>query len=520
MPSGAGGGRKHYNSKAIKASFGYFVAGKIVAATATLIVLFYLVRELSVPEFAAYTSLHALALIIGLLSSVGIPQLLHRYLPELRTQQNSRAMYLMMASGFFFRALSYAVFCGALAIVLEPLASLFKLDAWTGLLLLYLVVGLLRVNATFFAQVLESLLWQRESQAALAIGALCKLVLTLQAVTGPGLDLAAFIQVELISESVTLGLLLSLALWRRQRDPDRSLGDRSVIWRQRSRYFEFASFCYLQNLTSVFHGSAPNRLFVAYFMQPELIAAFGVIDRVIDYFRRYEPLTLFVGLIRPVLVSRYTEHGDFSLVARMGNSILRANLVILGVALALLLVVGETVFTWLSDGKYAGLTALTGVFFVALLVNSALLLLDLLVKAIERNRIFWVSNIFLSASIFLAIPFVASLGLWAVAFSNIVGLLVAISIVKAYLRRSNFEYRFEIRLLLLVLGCILAAAAVGIGARAAGLAPLPSAIATCVAYGLCLWAVAPFRDDERQLVAQLLPARISKWARKSVVEPK
>ena len=121
---------RHYSAAAIRRSFVHFLFGKGVSAIATLLVLFVLVRQLSTSEFATYTSLHALTLIIGLVSSFGIPQLLHRFLPELRTGQNNRAMYRLLCGGVVIRAMLYAALCLLIMPVLDVVASTFKLQDW------------------------------------------------------------------------------------------------------------------------------------------------------------------------------------------------------------------------------------------------------------------------------------------------------------------------------------------------------------------------------------------------------
>ena len=128
--NGTAPGARHYNSAAIRQSLLHFMLGKGFAAISTLLVLVIIVRELSVPEFGAYTSLHALTLIIGLISSLGIPQVLHRYLPELRTQQNYSAMYRLLSRGIALRALAYGALCVLLLPVLDTIGSAFKLDSW------------------------------------------------------------------------------------------------------------------------------------------------------------------------------------------------------------------------------------------------------------------------------------------------------------------------------------------------------------------------------------------------------
>lgn len=501
-------GARHYNSAAIRQSLLHFMLGKGFAAISTLLVLVIIVRELSLPEFGAYTSLHALTLIIGLLSSLGIPQVLHRFLPELRTQQNYRAMYRLLTRGIALRALSYAAFCVLLLPVLDLIGSAFKLDSWLAIMPLYLLVGFLRVNAAFTAQALESLLWQRDAQYSLATGAIVKLLMTVYLAASDSLNLANFVWAECLSEATSFCMLFLFMSYRWLRDADREMGDDEVLHQDRDRYLRFAGWCYLQNVTSVFYGSAPNRLFVAYFLSAEFIAVFGVIDRLIDFAKRYEPLHLFIGLIRPVLLSRYSQNRDFDQLVRLGNLILLANFILLFVPFVLLVVAGDELLSLLSDGKYVDVKWIAAAFYLALMITSVTNLLDVLVKAVEHNRVYMFANVLLSGSLLLAIPLIATLDLWAVMIANVVGLACSLTIVNRYLVKREFHYHYPWYKTAVLTGLFAAATGVGLLLAQTGMNAIIAAVIGSVLYLVLLLFFIPLDQGEKATLRELLPARL------------
>ena len=498
----------HYSVAAIRSSFVHFVLGKGVSAVATLLVLFFIVREFSVPEFAAYTSLHALVLIIGLVSSFGVPQMLHRFLPELRTHHNNRAMYQLLIGSIVIRALLYALLCLVPLAFVALLAESLKLTDWQHIVPLYLIVGFFRVNSGFIAQALENLLWQRDAQYSLAAGGLLKLAGTLYMLLADQLTLANFVYVEIVSEGFSMLMLAVFILHRWSNDAERDEGDSKALVDDSRRYARFAFWCYLQNLTSVFYGSAPNRLFVAYFMSAEFIAVFGVVDRLIDFARRYEPLHMFVGLVRPVLMSRYSQHQNFDQLVRLANLVLLANFVLLFAPLAVLLVSGDELLNWVTDSKFGDLALLVAGFYVVLLVTSVNNLLDLLVKAVEQNRVYMFSNLFLSGSLLLAVPLIPILGLWAIAVANLVGLAVSLFIVNGYIRRRGYRYHFEWRHGIGVAASSLAAAGVGLFSIGVGAHFVLATVITLVVYAGLIFMALPVTSEEKQSMMEILPMRI------------
>jgi len=372
----------HYGLQALKRSLFHFVLGKGVSAAAAFAVLIVTIRQLTTAEFAVYTSMHAMVLMVGLLSSFGTNAVLMRFLPELRSAGNVRAMYHLLFYGITARGLSYAVIALLLFAFAGPICAALNLDQWLGVVRWYCLVGFLRINGTFVGGALESLLWQRETQYSAALSGLCKLAIVGIVVWLGGMDLRALVAIEIVTELLLLGLLLGAAVRKWRRDEERNLGDQDVLKTNRQRFNRFAFWNYVQNLTSVGYGSAPNRLFATYFLPREMVAIFGVIDRFVDYIRRYEPLRIFVGLVRPVFNSRFSQGRDFARIVAKANFLFRVNLLVLVAPMVILAVCGGELFDWLTAGKYMGIAPLFLAFYTTAIIASADSILDILVKVV------------------------------------------------------------------------------------------------------------------------------------------
>ncbi len=501
-------GSKHYGIKAFRKSFIHFVLGKGFAAGSTFVVLLLIIRALSIAEFAVYTSLHALTRIMGLVSSFGVNSVLHRFVPELRTHSNNKPMYQLLMYSIALRAVLYLVLIAVLLPFIEVIANAFKLQDWLWIVPWYFAVGFFRANATFVVMALENLLWQKEAQYSAAIGGLIKLVLVVFAMSIDQLSLANFVIIEGISEAATLVILLCWLIVRRRNDHEKHLGDSSVLMTNRNRYLRFGAWSYMQNLTSISYGSPANRLFVSYFMPTELIALFGVIDRLIEYIRKFAPIRLFVGLIRPKFMSRYSIDNDFSHIVSMGNFLFRLNLLVLVPLFILFSVAGETLFNWISSGKYTNASLLFLGFYTVIVISSINVVLDLLVKAVEHTRIFTISNLTLSASIFLAIPLIPHLGLWSIAIANIAGLVLSVIIITVYMRRYDYIFTFDWRLSFLILAITILSIAAGFALKALGLIEIIAAIAACTLFLAIILVKLPLKHDEKVLIQQILPSKL------------
>ncbi len=508
--SNPSGRSEHYGMKAFKKSFAHFILGKGFSAIATICVLFIIIRELSIEEFAVYSSLHALVFIIGKLSSFGVNPVLLRYLPELKTQNQNKPMYRLLVLGLLIRALSYALFILILIPFIENIAGVFKLDNWLWLVPWYFIVGFFRVNTTFFSQALESLLWQRDAQYSLAIAGFIRLLGVIVVLYWYDLTLFNFVIVELVAEisSYLLQVMFSISRWRK--DADRRRGNENCLMENRSRYLKFAYWCYLQNTTSILYGSAPNRLFASFFLPIEYIAMFGVIDRLIDFVRRYEPLRMFQGMVRPVFMSRYSEDGNFAHLASMANFLIRFNLIFLLLPFLVLSIMGDVFFAWVTDGKYTDITALFLGFYLVVLVNSMNYVFDMFAKAVERNKILPFSNLVLSLSIVSAIPLIHHIGLWSIAIANVLGLVVSLLIVSKYLKKQGFIFTFEWLLTFKVIVYMVLSLLTGYLLLINGVNVFVTTVISCLLYTGLIILKPPVNLYERNLLKKLLSSKIHK----------
>jgi O-antigen/teichoic acid export membrane protein len=394
----------------------------------------------------------------------------------------------LLFRGVTVRGLTYAAIALLLFVFAGPICRAFEFDPWVDVVRWYCLVGFLRVNGTFISNALESLLWQREAQYSSAISGLLKLLLVIGAVWRGGMNLVDFVAIEIVSELVLLLVVLGWAIVRWKSDPERDIGDPAVLHRERARYRRFGLWSYAQNLTSIGFGSAPNRLLVSYFLPINALASFGVIDRFVDFVRRYEPLRMFVGMVRPVLNSRFDGGKGFERIVSAANMLFRANLAVLIGPFVIFAVGGNTLFAWLTGGKYDELTLLFLGFYAVAILNSVDSIMDIIVKLLEENKIYSASNIVRSCAIGLAIPMIHRLGLWSLVIANTLSLLISFAIIFVHLRARGHCIRVDWLLIARIIAY--AACAIGLGHVIILMQapPVLAAVASGAIFVLAIWA--------------------------------
>lgn len=502
----------YYGISRIRRSLIHFALGKSASAIASLLIVIITIRELPVSEYAVFVTLQAMVLIVRTLSSCGVNAVLLRYLPDLRVVGNNRATYALMFGGiatramlFFLPATLLLYFAG------DRVAQLLNLGEWGWILGWYLLaVGSLRIVATFTAWALESLLWQKQAQYSIAVATLAKFGAVVYLVHTGDFDLRAFVWIEFAAEALSVVLLFASAWVSWQADPHRHDGTLRTLRDDSRRYLRFAFWAYLFNFTTVLHGSAPNRLIVSHYLGTASTALFGAVDRLIQYVKQYEPVKLLMGLVRPVFNAQYRGPDDFGKILRFADGIFRFNLIILIVPLLPFAVAGEALFEFITNGKYTDASTIFLGFYFVLVLGSFMLVLELIVKAVEHNSVFTISNLLMSGAVLAAIPFLPTVGLWALVAANSFGFLAAISVVLTYLARKGFPVRLRWDLVGRIVAALLVAVAAGRLLLQLGVHPLLSIGAAFLVYAGASWFWLPFTREEVAIGRELLSRKLDR----------
>lgn len=495
--------KKNYGFSAISRSLKPFLIGKGVRLFVSVAVILLLARVLEQSQYAVYVSLQALITLVGAVSSIGVQQSMLRYIPELRAAGNNQAMYWLFTRGMLLRV-------GLVSLVLligMPFAFKYGhkigLDEWFWVIPWYAAVGVFRLAALSLSQSLEALLWQKQAQYGMAIGGFARLVGILLVMQFGQLDLWAVILVELVAEA--LSLIIMTFGWFSKRSADVHKTEGSLEWwgENRKRVFKFGAWSGLMNQTRVLYGSSPNRLMTAHFLGSADLALFGFADSLNNLAQRLMPTKMMMSMIRPVFIAHFSEKKDFGQLSDLSNLVYRLNLSLLALPIALLLVVGEPVLSWLTAGKYGEAAYLLAGFLVLLLTEGMRTTLELLVQAVEKNQIL-LTNLIQSCSLFIAIPLFPVLGLWSLIVVNIFGTMLANFIVVHLLRRHGYHFNFDFGLSLLIAVYTVAAAALGYWVLVLFGSYLLAAISVVVVFAGGMLIKPPLRDKEKQILMSLL----------------
>lgn len=488
---------QRYGSAHIRRTARTFLIGKIISAIAGIGLLFLFARYLSVSEFAIYSTLGGFIEMFTAFAGFGITHAILRYVPELYAKQRDTAMRRFVLGGMALRSFTLACAVGLVWLYVDPVTAFFRLSEWIYVFDMFLFLAFVRVSFYFVYQILESLLAQNIGQIGFTFSGVLKFLGVLVVVNIGYVDLVIVICIETFAEVAGLGIMLigltrmlTIAIADNEQLQSHWLG---ISW---SRIWRYGLTGYLQHLAVLLYGSAPNRLVGARFLEASSMATLGFSQSLADVMGRYLPVQFFQGMIRPVLIARYSVNHDYRTLARQAGVLLRFNLLILAFPWVALVTAGEFMLAWITHDKYGVEANLLLIFLlIALALESGRFMLDIMTQAVERFDILLFTNLLLSFSLLTAIPLFSIFGAIAIPIANILGLLAANLVVIIWLSRAGFPTKPTWQPIIGLFVCIVVASIIGrlTTMQAGPFVALPIGMLLCAAM---LWLLPPLTRDE------------------------
>jgi O-antigen/teichoic acid export membrane protein len=435
-----------YGIMRIRRGVGHFMLGKIVSVPVGFFYLVLVVRGLNVNEFAAYSILEAFVYLFSAVAGLGLIHAALRYIPELYGKHYHLAFKQLTLTTILLHTLSLSVFAGLAFVLVDPVSEWVGLGHESIALKVYLLAVLIRATSHVISQILESVLCQGLSQAGFTAGSIAKLVLLASYILYHPINLVSVIWIEVTADILTLLILLSgLVHILRQKPPaDVPADDASWLNTNFKRLLRFGIAGYLQHLAVIPYAGSFNRLLGGHYLNPAAMASFGFSLSIYDYLIRYLPAQLLLGVIRPVLISRFARTHRFSDLVSVVNLVFKINVYLLGFVLVPLASCGPEFIVLLSGGKY-GLDSfyLLWALLLKLILDTARQQLDTLAQITEHNAILVKSNVLLTLSVLPGIALMPAFGALTLPLANAIGQAASMHLILTNLARHRHVYRHD-----------------------------------------------------------------------------
>jgi O-antigen/teichoic acid export membrane protein len=477
----------------------------IISITLGIFVTTYIIRSLPVMDYGVYNILYSMIVYISVISSMGIPAVMQRYIPEAFQQKDYGLVKTIIIQGGLLRFFFSLVTIGIILLFNEPIGQLLKLDNFFSYFSIFSIGIIFYIESQVLNHVLNSLFLHKYNVISSTLYTLTR-------------GLVIFIVFK--SNSGVYGLIVAEVIaWAAWTAYQSYFYYKNFVLLHKTtpkssipvkRYFRYGGFSLFSDIGSTALGTSTDFLIITAFLGPEAVALYAFSDRLIKMLVRCLPHMVLKDVIRPVFFTKYSQNNDQKHLEGMFNMLLKiAAFGVLPLIVALI-VLGEKIIAIVFKAEYLQsmpfLTAL-GIFTMLDIFFQPL---GLTIKALEKVEYSFYSKIFAIYNIIGALVVVQYFGVMGV-------ILVTCSAV--LMKNMYLFYAIRLYVSLKIDWKGLATIGINTTVMAAGLLLLASyvndllslmvvSIAGSLIYLLLSFVNKAFWPNERKILNNLLPKPI------------
>lgn len=343
---------EHYSGATLKRSAWHFLTGRAASAVLTFIILLWVVRLLPVAEYGAYAILVAALELAIAISTLGLPWMASRYVPEYRLHASGailiryiRQLMTLLGSVLVLAALLLFV---SLKWLLATVDMLAYEDAARLYLLMLIAEGFgrhLRESA------LGPLLKQGIAQISLVMRNLVLLLLLGMMLVARPVHLRDVVMAEIVAATVAAVIAFGglIRYLRQHRDLRGEPGWTEPAWQD---MWHTARHMYFSQMITLAYSPQVFLILIRRYLGVEATAAFGFLRSLYEQISRYLPATLLFSLIRPKLVASYLGQGGVDELSRNANLAGKLSLFVLMPLAVFVGLGGQELINLLTGGKF------------------------------------------------------------------------------------------------------------------------------------------------------------------------
>ncbi|MGH8762731.1 MAG: lipopolysaccharide biosynthesis protein [Nitrosospira sp.] len=408
----------NYSRAAFRRSIIQYTSGRLLNALAAFLIFVWIARQLPEQQYANYIAAFALMEIGLIVSGFGMEWVTAVFIPQAKLKAAGSIFNKFVWQCVAVQATTLLIGACLLFMFAPMLDKWFRLEnAAVEVFKIYAVVMFVEgVSRVFRDQLLSCLLLQ----AAAQMSAMARNIIMLISVfwifqndewrTAEGLGFA-----EICASSGSL-LIAAVFLYRHlmasRNDPASEPSWRLPHWVEMLRAGRNA---WLSNLANLSWGPQMVILLASRVSGSETTALLGFSRNLSEQVRKLMPMDFLLGIIRTLLIARFSEDGNRQKLGTRAGLIFKANLLFLLPLLVVVIVRGEEICSLLSGGRYGAAHWFLVGWLSVLVFWAHHRLTDVLAHALGRSGLTSRASILLSVTPLLLLVVVEAQH-WALVF--------------------------------------------------------------------------------------------------------
>ena len=508
-----------YSESAMRRSAWQFLTGMAISALLTFFILIWLVRLLSIVEYGAYVIMVAGMELGFALSSLGLPWIAARYLPEYRLHASSSVLIGLCRQLIIWQVLALLAFIMLASMLLDVYLAWIKLERFLTVAHIFLLIFFIEGLGRFLRDALMGpLMLQGQARLSAILRQFSFLALiSVLYFTDYG-DLLWVVWAEIVASS--LGMIIALfLLWRHLTGLRERMNQSEWSPPTLGEQWHIARKMYAAHLLTQTYSPQVFINLIQRTLGIEASALFGFLRSLQEQIVRYLPASLLFSLIRPKLVAGYVGGGGMVELTRNASLAGKLSLFVLMPLIAGIALVGDPLVAWLSNGKFMDSGWLLFGFTLTLVPFSQRQLIEAV--AVISGHAGLCTSAAVSGLIILPFMWIMlqmGLQLWAPVIAIGLGYVLFNEIVVAGMSRQK-NYRANCSGFLKLVMSVMVAYGVNMLLHMEGsaiwISPQLPIVLQCLlvvtVYLMLTWWIKPFAADERRRINSLIKCRAFVW---------
>jgi len=372
----------------VKKNIKHVIYQRLSVPIFNFLITIYVVKKLSVQDYGIYNLLYAIIGYLTLLTSMGILNILQRFLPEYNKKNEFSIVKRLVRSSLFIRlllAIIYIVILVMLGPKLNFLLKVENIDYYIRFfslgIILFLLIQVLEVS-------LGSLLLNKYILVSYFIttlirGALVYLFLEMN------YGIMGLLMAETVFYSFLAIMLFSSYYLGFARKKSTIQSDLPL-----KRFLRYGGFSYFDEVGETILDVKTDFFVISTFLGPTMVGLYAFADKILEMVSKILPFKLLKSLIRPVFFSKFAEtEGEETLNAHFNFLVKVIAFFAFPVFLGII-ALGDKIILFLFDEKYLSALKILWVMAGFMMINSFQFPLQLVVQAKEKVEVTFISKIF------------------------------------------------------------------------------------------------------------------------------
>ncbi|MGB8957938.1 MAG: oligosaccharide flippase family protein [Candidatus Aminicenantales bacterium] len=391
----------------------YVVLERAVGATVSFLTTVFILRSLSVEAFGIYSVLLSVMLYVGLFSSLGLPSLFQRFIPEFFQKNEIGKLKNLIGKGLFWRFLAGAGLIIVLLMFSAPLGRLFRITKALEYLGLFALAIIFYLETQLQGTILTSVFrhkWYAIAQISYIV--LRAAILFVLISLGFGLNGL------LAGEAIAYFFLFVVQHFYYRKFLAAHPSDSARMELPFKRLMKFGGFTFFNETGAQILSDSTDVFVIAAFLGPAAVGTYAFATRVMALATRVLPQSVFMNVIRPAFFTMYVSDEDQDQINSRFNFLVKLIAFFSVPLVSAIFVLGDKMIIHIFDPKY--LSSLKVLWVVAAFTGFNFFFepIGLVLQSIEKVEVLFTSKIFAVYNLATSLLWIKPYGIMGVAVST------------------------------------------------------------------------------------------------------